>query len=368
MTEARNSIEARQGLLDIAVELSTSDLIAGYEFSVYVLVKNPYDLPVWIRSVTVSVPSEIELPQWSEAKYQAEQQDKKLAEESTTKEKQQESSIQKLAETRVKTHAYQERLAELERQIQTTTDKAVKTRLQEEIYALRVEIEKGEIATNFQESNLETDANIHFNEGTEINSLEIADFSKLNLHFRDTKVGELRVGQKIKALAGREVDLASSLPSAVPLQPGDTAVYTVIFRTKSKLLFRPTQYKLHFNVAYHFGKAEQLRVNTVSANLSIRAAISAIMVGALLGGLAGFIARQLQVLTSIEQMLISGSNLIFPLLLSLILSSVSVVFIARKSETQSFVSVEDFWGGVLMGFLVGYSGVAAFQSITGVKV
>ena len=31
---------------------------------------------------------------------------------------------------------------------------------------------------------------------------------------------------------------------------------------------------------------------------------------------------------------------------SIILSAVAIVFMARKSDTQSFLSVEDFWGGV----------------------
>lgn len=54
------------------------------------------------------------------------------------------------------------------------------------------------------------------------------------------------------------------------------------------------------------------------------------------------------------------------LLLAVILSGAAVVFTARKSEAQSFVTVEDFWGGLLIGFLIGYSGTAAFTDITGV--
>jgi hypothetical protein len=46
--------------------------------------------------------------------------------------------------------------------------------------------------------------------------------------------------------------------------------------------------------------------------------------------------------------------------LAIILSGMAVVFLARKSDAQSFVSVEDFWGGMLMGFLVGYTGTSFF--------
>jgi hypothetical protein len=45
----------------------------------------------------------------------------------------------------------------------------------------------------------------------------------------------------------------------------------------------------------------------------------------------------------------------------------AIVFAARKTDAQSFVTVEDFWGGLLVGFLIGYSGTAAFSDITGVK-
>jgi len=46
----------------------------------------------------------------------------------------------------------------------------------------------------------------------------------------------------------------------------------------------------------------------------------------------------------------------------------AIIFMARKSDAQSFVSIEDFWGGLLIGFLVGYTGTSFFESITGVTV
>ena len=50
-----------QGLLDLSVELSTRDITAGNEFALFVLVKNPFNRPVWIREVNVSLPSELRL-------------------------------------------------------------------------------------------------------------------------------------------------------------------------------------------------------------------------------------------------------------------------------------------------------------------
>lgn len=56
-TQANSNSE--QGLLDLAVELSASDVTAGNEFAIFVLVKNPFSKPVWVREVNVSLPSEL---------------------------------------------------------------------------------------------------------------------------------------------------------------------------------------------------------------------------------------------------------------------------------------------------------------------
>lgn len=55
-----------------------------------------------------------------------------------------------------------------------------------------------------------------------------------------------------------------------------------------------------------------------------------------------------------------------PGLVAAILSVAAVIFAARKSDVQSFVSVEDFWGGALVGFLIGYSGATVFEGLTGI--
>lgn len=377
----KDDTEIGQGLLDISVELSTPDLIAGNEFSIYVLLKNPYTVPVLIRNVTVSIPSEIQLPQWIEAKTQSDVEEKKaldaksLAQQET--EVQRTKLTQKIAESRVRVRSLQNELDDMRKKIQETTDEKLKSQFQKEATVLEIEIEKEDIAQSDDDSLLRrkrdtSKASISFDEKAELDTLEIGDFSMMSLNFnKGAKIGDLRVGTiKIGTTSTREVNLESSLPKDTPLQPGDTAVYTIILKTKSNILFRPSQYKLHFNVAYHSGKESKLRVNTAVTNLSIRASISAIMAGALLGGFAGFIAgyisRQLLSTTPFTDFL--SLTTFFAFFLSLILSGIAVVFIARKSETQSLISVEDFWGGILSGFLIGYSGVTAFQNLTGIQL
>lgn len=72
-----------RGLLDLDVTQSSPDVMAGQDFSMYVLVKNPFDKPIWIKRVHVSVPSEIDLPQWNafKADLARKEEEKKQGEE-----------------------------------------------------------------------------------------------------------------------------------------------------------------------------------------------------------------------------------------------------------------------------------------------
>lgn len=354
-----------QGLLDIATELSTTELTAGKEFSVYVLLKNPYNSPISIRSVTVSVPSEIELPQWIAAEKQNSQIKQDVDDDN---EKRREKIIETSAERKVKIIDLEKLLTETESKYATSKVVSEKTNIEQEIASLRLKIEKEKIISEHELGKLKRlgTVSVNLQEGAEITSVDVVSTDNIDLNLQaNSKIADLRIGHSLQGVY-REVDLLSSLPNDAPLQPGDTAVYTIILRTKSSILFKPSQYKLHFNVTYRVGFSS-IRVNTISTTLNIRAAISSMMTGAMLGGFTGFVARQLQTFASLNDLMKSGASLPFALLVSVILSAVSVVFIARKSETQSFVSVEDFWGGVMIGFLVGYSGVTAFQSISGVQ-
>jgi hypothetical protein len=91
------------------------------------------------------------------------------------------------------------------------------------------------------------------------------------------------------------------------------------------------------------------------------------MLGSMLGGLGGSLARLIQVHPDVDVNKLSYSAVIGGItstLLAMILSVVAVIFMARKSDAQSFVTVEDFWGGALIGFFVGYTGTSFFTELT----
>lgn len=52
-------------------------------------------------------------------------------------------------------------------------------------------------------------------------------------------------------------------------------------------------------------------------------------------------------------------------IVALLASFAVVVAFARKTGAQSFISVEDFWGGLLIGVSVGFVGYSQFESLFG---
>jgi hypothetical protein len=162
------------------------------------------------------------------------------------------------------------------------------------------------------------------------------------------------------------VTLDSSLRPGDALQPGNTAVYSLLLTTKSRLLFRPIQYSLQHSLNFSFdGARTEVHTNTANQLMTIRAPITSVMVGAIIGGMAGFGAKGLQDLQAIPP--VEAPLAWTGWLLTPILSAMAVVFLARKSETQSMVSVEDFWGGLVIGFLVGYGGATAFEGFANIQ-
>lgn len=217
----------------------------------------------------------------------------------------------------------------------------------------------------------------------------------------DPKIGYLEVYSSDQVLNKTRqtstIELESSLPSYAALQSGSTAVYTAVLYVKNSIIFTPSQYRLQFNVNYSFNSLEQRKIskinqvqsddtitqeifnnnnsleseealftNTVAHEISIRPSVYSIMFGSTIGGSVGSLARLLQINPSLSWASFTNIDFLVGISVSIILSAVAIVFMARKSDTQAFLSVEDFWGGVLIGFLIGYTGASFFQELTGV--
>jgi hypothetical protein len=70
--------------------------------------------------------------------------------------------------------------------------------------------------------------------------------------------------------------------------------------------------------------------------------------------------EQSELLKQVNELLLENVPII---LLSVILSVLAVIALSRKTGAQQLITIQDIWGGVFIGFLVGYFGNVVFDNL-----
>jgi hypothetical protein len=307
-------------------EVSTSEQIvnASGDFSIFVNVTNPYDIPVTLYAVHTHIPMELIDSMWV--------QKFKLAQQS--------SYLSRIQQAK----GWRRGLEYLRYWTGTLAYSLRPSRSPRIAEAVSLEPEKP--LASFPSSQT-TQINGDVREST-IGIL--APFSEMwVLKFPATPTNDEldRVFMKVEDFR------AGKAPTV--LQPGDSVVRQFVLKARRWLFFLPIEYLFQIQVRYAVDNSEHL--NNIPFRLSVRSAPKAIMFGAAMGSTLGALARGLG---------ISGGELsLQSFALSAILGTIAVVAFARKSNAQQIISVEDVWGGLLIGFLVGYSGESYFRKILG---
>jgi hypothetical protein len=147
------------------------------------------------------------------------------------------------------------------------------------------------------------------------------------------------------------------------LQPGNSVLREFTLRTRQRTLFTPSVYCLHAQVAYQM--EDRVNHDTVKTALNIKAPISALAMGAIPGAIAGSLLRHFKdgkvtADLSPDSLLSLAISTLAGMLIALVL----VVAFARKKDAQPFLSVEDFYGGIFIGFLAGYNSYALLDAVS----
>jgi hypothetical protein len=142
------------------------------------------------------------------------------------------------------------------------------------------------------------------------------------------------------------------------LQPGNSMVQSFTLETNYSTFFPPAAYNLQFQVEYDIdGHANR---DTIGYRLTVRSTLKTLIVGGMIGAAVGWMARQYGSGTA------SGKHtldIITALLIAALLGGVAVVAFARKRDAQPFIAIEDFWGALFIGFVVGYSGSSTLDKL-----
>jgi len=155
----------------------------------------------------------------------------------------------------------------------------------------------------------------------------------------------------------------------VPLQPGNSTVRVFTIRTVNATFFVPSLYNLNIEIEYVMdGEANH---DTVAYQMNIRAPLGAIITGAIVGAIIGYVVRVATDEQSVKDILhptaqsITVLRFFLGLVTSVLIAGMVVVAFARKKDAQPILSIEDFWGGLFIGFLSAYGGTALLSKATG---
>ncbi len=144
----------------------------------------------------------------------------------------------------------------------------------------------------------------------------------------------------------------------IQLQPGDSIVKQFVLRTRHWLFFIPITHIFQIQVNYTGDGVDH--TDTITYEQSIRSTMSAMAIGAACGAILGTLLKSL----SISPIASASDGSIFRAIIVSVLAGFAVVIaFARKNTAQPIVSIEDFWGGALIGFTVGYLGFDQFHGL-----
>jgi hypothetical protein len=130
------------------------------------------------------------------------------------------------------------------------------------------------------------------------------------------------------------------------------------------LLFKPLEITLHAQVEYQIGDTKTSQV--VPVPISIKAPLRSILIGANLGAIFGFLARQIKE-GGLKPPVFQGADFFIGALGALVMATIATVAFSRKESAQGFITIEDFYGGFLVGALIGYFGTQYFERIIGAE-
>jgi hypothetical protein len=342
--DKRSSI---RGPLRYEVTISSPQIEAGRPFSVFVRITNPYDVPAEIIGLNTPCPVEF----------------------------QDLDTLRRLAEKEALSKRLHETIREQIRRTATRTPKEVLTESGKKVQqAGRVVLSILPIAlslTGF--GSLATAAGslvarsvraTSLNEPEEKNLLvedllspeDIESIAKLAENDSPAAIYQIAA----KQLRERLNALENSRKQAVAvLQPSNSIVQIFTLCTTRSILFSPSTYNLHIQSEYKIDGATNQ--DTVDYQLNIRAPLHALIIGSFIGSVSGFLLRSIFDQGSIQSLIENPSastiiSWIVALIGNILLGAIVVVAFARKKDAQPILAIEDFWGGVLVGVLAGYSG------------
>jgi len=142
-------------------------------------------------------------------------------------------------------------------------------------------------------------------------------------------------------------------PLLITIGPNCESVAYLNIETNGWLLFKPSRLTLSTQISYRLDDHDRSQV--ASTTFDVKPPLSSMAIGATIGAILGTLAKVLNTgLTDRTRIGVTAAA-------SVVMSIIATVSLSRKTGSQGFITVEDFFGGFVLGTLIGYSGTSYFE-------
>jgi len=333
------TIESRtapiRGAIRTIIESSTDGIYAGGEFSIFVRIQNPFEVPLTLVQISAHIPTEfIDLDQ-----YALSQQIVKL----------------------------QQELGELQmigRQLGMAVPAAAAVAPKKSHFSLR----SIKLSLPFMDVEYKPGSYVGPAIARDISSQMPAASVKLKLPLVGSAEIKRTVGKNdnerpaVKEQVEQDINsyqnaintLQRVQPVLRDLQPGNSTTRVFTLRTRNRVWFKPSAYRLQIEIEYEIAGTRNL--DTVDHQIQVKASLTSVILGSVFGASGGWAVKELGAG-------VLDTTAFLRLLVSIVLAAMTVVLFARKKDVQPLIAVEDFWGGVAIGFIAAYVGPKIIENI-----
>ncbi|MFG0682849.1 hypothetical protein ACF8GB_20365 [Pseudomonas sp. xss_4] len=142
----------------------------------------------------------------------------------------------------------------------------------------------------------------------------------------------------------------------IPPHQEDLASFEL--QTAHWLFVKPKVLDLYALIKFRVG--DEPRSQVVPVTVSVQPPVKSIVLGAVSGGILGWLARQLNngILSpdfSVAASVVSALGII-------VMAMILAIVLSRQESTKGFVTLEDFYGAFVVGAILGYTGTEYFET------
>lgn len=209
---------------------------------------------------------------------------------------------------------------------------------------LITEVSFGGVSLEFPESRSVLNISAKPNSETNIDT-DLSNYEEVNISVDE--------GAKVRFLPQPEKPNLEE-KKVIIIEPHCEAVAYFEISTIGWLFFTPTRRSLNTLIKYRINDKEKSQV--VTSEFDVRPPLLSVVIGSFIGSILGNLAKILNQSQTFE-----WQPIIVSLGGAIVMSLIATIALSRKTGTQGFITVEDFFGGFVVGALIGYGGSVYFE-------